>query len=346
MKNLSSRPIPYRFLAWLALVLLLLPACNFIQGAPVALSSPTLALSLPSPTLPPLLTGLPATQPPLPTSLPATQPPLPTSPPATQPPQPTSPPATLAAAQLPAPGSSGFAVAGVAPEDVLNVRSAPGVDNPVIGTLLPAAQGIQLAGEGRLTPDGAVWGSLQWGGQQGWVNTSYLAAQYGTAEAALAERANQAVYALQSRDLAALAALVHPQQGLRFSPYGYVQAQDQLFSAAQVAGLGSDPTVYTWGAFDGSGAPIQMAFEQYFMQFVYDQDFARPQQLGFNKFLGQGNTLNNLVEFYPQAQFVEYYFSGFDPQYSGMDWRSLRLVFVQEGGVWYLAGIVHDEWTT
>jgi hypothetical protein len=42
---------------------------------------------------------------------------------------------------------------------------------------------------------------------------------------------------------------------------------------------------------------------------------------------------------------VEYYFPGFDPQYGGMDWRSLKLVFSQADGSWNLAGIIHDEWT-
>ena len=43
---------------------------------------------------------------------------------------------------------------------------------------------------------------------------------------------------------------------------------------------------------------------------------------------------------------MEYYFSGFDPQYGGMDWRSLRLVFAPHGEGWALVGIVHDEWGT
>jgi hypothetical protein len=42
---------------------------------------------------------------------------------------------------------------------------------------------------------------------------------------------------------------------------------------------------------------------------------------------------------------IEYYFSGFDPQYGGMDWRSLRLVFIKDSNNWYLAAIVHGEWT-
>jgi len=29
---------------------------------------------------------------------------------------------------------------------------------------------------------------------------------------------------------------------------------------------------------------------------------------------------------------VEYHFPGIDPQYGGLDWRSLRLVFQQSGG--------------
>jgi UDP-N-acetyl-2-amino-2-deoxyglucuronate dehydrogenase len=29
----------------------------------------------------------------------------------------------------------------------------------------------------------------------------------------------------------------------------------------------------------------------------------------------------------------------------GMDWRSLRLVFEKKNDIWYLVGIIHDQWT-
>jgi hypothetical protein len=167
----------------------------------------------------------------------------------------------------------------------------------------------------------------------------------GGLEAALLARSTQAIQAIQDEDFATLAGLAHPALGLRFSPYGYVRQEDQRFLAAQSALLPSDPTIRPWGNYDGLGKPIQLAFSQYYERFVYDVDFARPQFVGFNVQVGQGNTLNNIAEFYPGAVFVEYHFSGFDPQYSGMDWRSLRLVFVAENGIYYLAGIVHDEWT-
>ena len=51
------------------------------------------------------------------------------------------------------------------------------------------------------------------------------------------------------------------------------------------------------------------------------------------------------MEYYQSAVVVEFYFPGFDPQYAGMDWRSLRLVFMQQGSDWFLVGIIHDQWT-
>jgi hypothetical protein len=136
----------------------------------------------------------------------------------------------------------------------------------------------------------------------------------------------EAIQALKSKDFSALSAITHPARGLRFSPYGYIRSEDLVFDAAQVASLPSDPANRLWGSFDGSGEPIQMAFNEYYQRFVYDVDFARPQIIAFGLPVGKGNTINNIAEFYPGA-ILEFHFPGFDPQYSGMDWRSLRLVF-------------------
>ena len=65
----------------------------------------------------------------------------------------------------------------------------------------------------------------------------------------------------------------------------------------------------------------------------------------FQQGIGQGNSINNIAQIYPSAVTVEYHFEGFEEEYAGLDWRSLRLVFEASGGTWYLVGIVHDEWT-
>ena len=116
-------------------------------------------------------------------------------------------------------------------------------------------------------------------------------------------------------------------------------------SAPEIAALPSDTTVYTWGAFDGSGHPIELSFADYYTRFVYDQEFVNPHVVGINNVIGLGNTLVNIADVHPNGSFVEFHFTGFDPQYEGMDWSSLFLVFEQLDGNWVLVGIVHNEWT-
>lgn len=151
---------------------------------------------------------------------------------------------------------------------------------------------------------------------------------------------------LKIMDMVSVADYVHPSLGLRFTPYDYVDTQANLvFTAAQVAGLAQDNTVYLWGNFDGSGNPINQVYSDYHQSFVYDEDFLNPHMIGVNNKIGMGNSLNNVDTAYPNGEFIEFHFTGFDPQYSGMDWRSLKLVFEDVGGAWYLVGIIHGQWT-
>jgi hypothetical protein len=240
-----------------------------------------------------------------------------------------------------------FAVVDVASDDVLNIRTRPGVAYPVVGTIPASGMDVEVHAGGQEV-SGSWWAPVQYMALSGWVNSNYLARQIGRVPEAVAARAGEAIMALKERDLAELSGLVHPDKGLRFSPYTYVRASadgDVVFSATQVSGLWNDPTIYRWGVYDGSGEPIDLTFHEYFGQFVYDVDFARPDVVGFDENVGQGNTINNIAEMYPEAVVVEYHFEGFDPQYAGMDWRSLRLIFEESRGTWYLVGIAHDEWT-
>jgi hypothetical protein len=154
------------------------------------------------------------------------------------------------------------------------------------------------------------------------------------------------VKAIKDKDMITLSQAVHPQLGLRFSPYSYVLDSHQVFPADKVGGLMDDSTVYLWGNYDGTGEPINLTFADYYAKFIYDVDFADAPQISLNHRLGTGNSLDNTQEFYPGSLVVEFYYPGFDPQYGGMDWRSLRLVFMQADQTWYLAGIIHDQWTT
>jgi hypothetical protein len=236
-------------------------------------------------------------------------------------------------------------VVGVYLNDVLNIREQPGVSHAITATIPPLGRGVRITGE-RQAVNNSIWAPVRYQDAVGWVNTYYLARQRGSASPALASRARTAILALKETDWDTLASLVHPETCLRFSPYPYVQKnQDLVFCPEEIQGFPNNTQVYTWGQFDGSGKPIDMTVQEYYDRFLYDADFAHPEEIGYNVTLGSGNMINNLPDVYPQADFIEYHFSGFDPQYGGMDWRSIRLVFENIQGTWYLVGLIHAEWT-
>lgn len=164
-------------------------------------------------------------------------------------------------------------------------------------------------------------------------------------QALVAPLAEQAIQALKNQDMLSLVTLVDAERGLRFSPYAYVQEDHQVFTPDQLANLLSIPALYTWGNYDGTGEPINLTFADYFQRFVYSKDFAAAEAVSFDQRLSVGNTIDNSREFYPDAIVVEYYLPGTDPQYGGMDWQSLRLVFQPVNDQWRLVAIIHDEWT-
>lgn len=166
------------------------------------------------------------------------------------------------------------------------------------------------------------------------------------AEAVIRQQASAVVAALKQRDMQRVAAFVHPAKGLRFSQYGSAHQDDLVFPAAQVALMLTETMTYTWGAYDGSGFPIDLTPAAYIDRFVYSHDFVNAEQVGYNQMPRYEDTGENSLEFYgPDAMVVDYHFPGFDPKYEGMDWKSLRLVFEELDQRWYLVGIIHAEWT-
>lgn len=167
-----------------------------------------------------------------------------------------------------------------------------------------------------------------------------------TTDDSLLRRALDVIKLIKNKDMETLSKYVHPTKGVRFSPYDYIDLKvHKVFKRDEVANLNKNTNVYTWGSYDGSGEPIELKFSDYYGKFVYDVDFANPHMIGNNTIIGKGNTISNLKEVYPKGQFVEFYFSGIDPKYEGIDWRSLKLVFEQQDGQWYLVGIIHSQWT-
>ncbi|MBG7610578.1 MAG: hypothetical protein IZT55_06895 [Anaerolineae bacterium] len=237
-----------------------------------------------------------------------------------------------------------FTVINVNIRKTLPLRAAAGLSQAVIATIPPFGVNIQTVGLEQQV-DGVSWVPILYENDLGWVEKQYLTQQIGTADELVASQALSIIQAIQQIDSDTIAQFVHPDKGLRFTPYAFSSPQDLVFSSNQVSSLPADPKKYQWGHFDGTGAPIELTFIEYFNQFIYDAEFIQPDIIGFDVRVGKGNAINNISEFYPNAVFVEYHFTGFDPDYGGMDWRSLRIVLEEQDGVWYLVGIIHDQWT-
>jgi hypothetical protein len=237
-----------------------------------------------------------------------------------------------------------YTVVGIPPDQTLQLYLEPSTDSQTLFSLPSAARSIHPL---KVDQDqsGVNWLAVDYQGQQGWAQKSYLALQRGNLPGELAALSQAVAGALKEMDYGALIDLIDPQLCLRFSPYQYLNETDQVICPGELDSLEGSDAIRIWGNYDGSGEPIRLTFQEYHERFVYDEDYYQPQVVGFNQEVSQGNSLNNIADIYPDGIMVEYYFPGFDPQYGGMDWRSLRLVFVNLDGQWYLAALVHGEWT-
>ena len=164
-------------------------------------------------------------------------------------------------------------------------------------------------------------------------------------EAQLRARAADAVTALRDKDFAKLATLAHPQKGVRFSPYAFVETQRQVVLpvATLARGFGNRQQ-YLWGHTDGQGLPMAWTLEDYYTRHLWKKDFSRAPTVVIDQRTGKSNSIDNSAQVYPGARIVEYHQPSTDPN-TTLDWSSLRLVLEQHAGDWHLVGFIHAQWT-
>ena len=155
------------------------------------------------------------------------------------------------------------------------------------------------------------------------------------------------VAALKARDMATVARYAHPTQGVRFSPYAFVDpATDQVWKAEELAGWFADTKTRIWGTEDGTGFDIERTPTAYYERFVFPKDFTTGATINVNADQARGNSINNADKVYPDGVRVEFYLPPTQTQEGpNIDWRALRLVFVGMAGEPKLVAVIHDQWT-
>ncbi len=154
------------------------------------------------------------------------------------------------------------------------------------------------------------------------------------------------VNALESQDYSTLASMVHKEKGVRFTPYSTVRLDNDLvFTCDEIKNLEGNMSTYTWGVSPTTGNSILMPISSYFQQHVSPLAYSKAPYIAIDSILINGNALENTAEAYPEARFVDFSFRSVDPELSGHDWSSLKLVFEVNEDAWYLVGMVHSVWT-
>ena len=156
--------------------------------------------------------------------------------------------------------------------------------------------------------------------------------------------AQSVLTALKNKDYATLQTLTSS-AGLSINEEPRLDLTKVDITKDQVSNIPANTQKYLFGYADGSGEPIEITQAEYFNKYMYNHDYLVAPEVVVNKTLGSGNSINTIATDVGTRTFVTFYFKGFNPEYGGMDWTTMYLVFDLENGKYTLRGIAKDNWT-
>lgn len=150
---------------------------------------------------------------------------------------------------------------------------------------------------------------------------------------------------IASRDYQKLAEYIHPEMGVIFVPYSYIDYEENLiFTCEQLKEVDVEKIRYTWGFYDQSPKKIELTFNEYIEQFVYDKDYLNVKQITIDATFREGNSVENVNEFFDGCIFVDFYDDG-TVAYEGLDWSSLRIVTMKYENEFKVVAFIHSSYT-
>ena len=306
------------------LLLLLLTACTQSLAdttplPPPATVTPTLYLGSPIPPLDTPGAGETAAPLPLPTFTPLSQP-------------------------TPGGSSETYAVINVLGDDLLNIRSGPGVENAVVGTLEPAKSGITRTGRSSSVGED-TWVEIRNLDRTGWVNADFLTEQVNPStfcgDARVTTLIENLASAVKATNDDILASLIHARHGLdaRLWRYGTVAN----YSLEEASWIFESEYEVDWGPAPGSGEDTLQTFSEALLPYLKEV-FSTNYELHCNDTLNLANfSLEPWPPEYANINFYTVYKPGTE-QYGGLDWRAWTVGVEYVEGTPYLFSLIHYQW--
>lgn len=150
--------------------------------------------------------------------------------------------------------------------------------------------------------------------------------------------------AIHEKDFNELEKYIFPWDALIFSPYINVLDNVVGISWENITQTYNWDDKFVWGHFQWSWKPIEMTFEGYFEEFVYDKNYYNNSEIIYENVVQRWNMINNIKDMFPNSYVVEFYLAPKNSEID-MDWTSLNMVFKKKWVNRYLEAVVHDEWT-
>jgi hypothetical protein len=160
----------------------------------------------------------------------------------------------------------------------------------------------------------------------------------------LISTAKEVVDALANKDYAKLQSLTSD-AGLSLAMYPQLDLSKINVAKSDVSKIPTDQRTQLFGYTDGKGDPVILTASQFFDKRIYTVDYRNAPEIAANKKLGGGNSAFTLPQDIQGREFVGFYFPGFKPEYQGMDWTTLYLIFDKVGNDYKLRAIAKDNWT-
>lgn len=154
------------------------------------------------------------------------------------------------------------------------------------------------------------------------------------------EISDKIINALHERNTGKIAEYIHPNKGVTFSPYVFIEDNAPIFNKEEFKNLFKNNDEIYWGIYDGKGKDIQLTASQYFEEFIHSELYIKPDEINVNYINDSGNTENNMMEIFPNTETIEYYHSGSDKY----DWESFILVYEKnENNEYFLVALVGNR---
>lgn len=319
-------------LAGLCLLAAALAACALPHYAPMPTPSPFI---LPSPTASEIPTAGPTAIPPTPTLAPPT-PTIVT--PVVSTAIPAQPPAITPGAV-----SGPYAVVLVLPNDVLNIRSGPGVENRIVGAMAYNEIDITRTGPSARVGDSIWWEIQSRAGTRGWANSAYLTEYVAPSDVCdpnaltLLDDLKRAV---MNEDGVLLASLVSPRHGLEV--WLWRSGRPINFDAEHARWVFDSAYVHNWGAHPASGLDTHGTFRQAVLPYLKDM-YTGGLETRCNERGVPGWNIDAWPEQYRNVNVYKLYKPG-APGVE-LDYRIWLAGVEYVGGKPYLFALIHFIWT-